>query len=298
MILLPLALFHFILKHLISKVQQSTLRSYEWKHVLSSYDRQHCRLSICSYFGWHWQTHQQLRRAGLSKLWFYLKDFLQWLHEKGFSPVCVLMWLCRSLAIMHLYLHWLHLCGFSPVCFLIICCFLFLFKLSVLMLENSHVVHLWGLSPEWVLLCCFILFEWIEEKSHCSHLCGFLPECCKTCCLRFETLSAGWIVALCAPLQFLPSVSEKKAFQLISLEEWQVALCTLVLLFSTVCQPVMGPTSSACKSPGTQNIWFAILHWQYFFLACKMETGEVELAFDHFPFHWSFDRLEVQLAFN
>ena len=29
--------------------------------------RQHCRFSICSYFGWLWQI-QNLRRAGLSKL--------------------------------------------------------------------------------------------------------------------------------------------------------------------------------------------------------------------------------------
>ena len=36
------------------------------KKLLQNLNRQHCRLSICSYFGWVWQI-LNLRRAGLSK---------------------------------------------------------------------------------------------------------------------------------------------------------------------------------------------------------------------------------------
>ena len=41
------------------KLQQNT--------ILLGWIRQHCRLSICSFFGWHWQI-LNLRRAGLSRL--------------------------------------------------------------------------------------------------------------------------------------------------------------------------------------------------------------------------------------
>ena len=114
---------------------------------------------------------------------FCVNALLHLLHWKGFSPECVLMWLCRLPDWVKAELHWLHLKGFSPVWLRIMCTF----KSRAWMLENPQVVHLWGFSSEWVLLWRFRSLEYVVAWSHWLHLCGFCPVCFIMCTLRWET---------------------------------------------------------------------------------------------------------------
>ena len=49
---------------------------------------------------------------------FFLNTWTHWLHWYGFSPLCVLRWVLRSLCFDHDLSHWLQWYVFSPVCVL------------------------------------------------------------------------------------------------------------------------------------------------------------------------------------
>ena len=109
-------------------------------------------------------------------------------------------------------------------------------------------------SPLWAVIWVLMLPAWIAEYLHCVHLCLFCPVwvsteqmplkmwslaewfvALQTFVVLSSTMSSQsislicWITALFALMLRLPSVGEQMTLQIWSMDEWFVALCTIVL---------------------------------------------------------------------
>ena len=134
------------------------------------------------------------------------------MHWYGFSPVCVLRCLIRSLLHEKALSHWEQLYGFSTVCALR---WVFNAPLS----ENTLSQWDWyGLSPECVLWCLIRSLLRMNALSHLVYLCGFSPVCVIRCLLRsflFEKALSHW-VQLC---DFSPVCVSRWVIWLLSIEK-------------------------------------------------------------------------------